>query len=131
MMTQGLIASREEIVAKLYPLWLVRQAKNAASKDDVAATEEIKNWLGLEGEDEVVDGEHDIRAYIKPVSTTTWDIREASAEVILALAAEGLLDVKNTAFNERRKNAPSLLLDMALKYRSEGENYQLRVEKKD
>jgi hypothetical protein len=127
-----LIESREDVVAKLYDLWLARQAKNEAAKVDAQLTEGVKNWLGLEGEDEIVDGERGIRAYIKEVgSTPTWDIRNAPDEVILFLAKDGVLTVNNTAFNSRRKNAPSLVLDDAIKYRQEGVNYQLRVEKKD
>jgi hypothetical protein len=63
-MTTELLATRAEIEAKLYPLWLARQAKNAALKDDNEMTELVKQWLGLEGEEEIADGEHDIRAYI-------------------------------------------------------------------
>ena len=126
-----LIESREDVVAKLHELWLARQAMNEAKKVDAKLSEGVKQWMGREGEDELFDGEHGIRAWIKEVKTTTWDIRTASTEMILLLARDGILTVNNTAFNERRKNAPHPVLDDALKYRHEGENYQLRVEKKD
>ena len=131
-MTSELIESREDVVGKLYDLWLARQAKNEATKVDTKLTEGVKQWLGLEGEDEIVDGERGIRAYIKEVGAApTWDIRTAPDEVILFLAKDGVLTVNNTAFESRRKNAPSTKLDDAIKYRHQGVNYQLRVEKKD
>lgn len=134
-----LIESREDVVTKLYPLWLARQAKNAATADDKAMTEAVKQWLGLEGEEELSDGEHGIRAFIKEVGAgVTWDIRTAPPELVLWLAQNGYLDVRTKKVDEDMKSAPTTqLLDLNAKvlnvpkYRFPGVNYQLRIEKED
>jgi hypothetical protein len=125
------LMEREGVIAKLYELWLIRQAKNAATKDDSFLTEQIKQWMGLEGEEELFDGEHGIRVYIKEIGAPNWNLTEAPDEVILHLAREGLLNVKNSDFDKARKNKPSTLLDRALEHKNDGVNYQLRVEKRD
>jgi uncharacterized protein YacL (UPF0231 family) len=125
-----LIASREEMVGKLHELWLTRQAKNEAAKVDSDLTEQFKMWMGLEGEDELYDGEHGIKAFIKEVKTSTWDITTASDELILWLAREGILQVSETKYRAAQKLKDDMHLNDALSYRNEGENYQLRVEKR-
>ena len=130
-MSNDIYIPREEAESKLLPILLARQAKNAAIKEDETNSEIVKQWFALEGEDELFDGEHGIIGYQKAVKRTTWDITRAPDEVILYMAREGLLDVKDRAFTERRTNKPSLLLDDAVSFRHEGETLQLRVEKKD
>jgi hypothetical protein len=134
-----LIESREDVVAKLYDIWLARQAKNEATKVDKTLTEGVKNWLGLEGEEEIVDGERGVRAFIKEVGAEpTWDIRTAPDDLVLWLAKNGYLDVRTKKVDGDLKNAPATqLLDLNAKvnnvpkYRFPAVNYQLRVEKKD
>ena len=126
-----LIASREDVVAKLHDLWLARQAKNEAARVDAQLTESVKQWMGLEGEDELFDGEHGIRAWIKEVKSPTWDVTTASDELILFLAREGVLQVSETKYRAAQKLKDDMRLNDALNYRREGSTYQLRVEKKD
>ena len=138
-MTTELLADRAAVVAKLNELWLARQAKNAATKVDSELTEQVKQWMGLEGEDELFDGEHNIRAYIKEVGAgVTWDIRTAPPELVLWLAQNGYLTVQTKKVDEDLKTAPTTqLLDLNAKvknvpkYRFPGVTTQLRVEKKD
>ena len=138
-MTGDIYISREEVESKLYDLWLARQAKNAATKDDKEMSDAVKQWLGLEGEDELVDGEHGVRAFIKEVGAgDTWDIRTAPPELVLWLAQNGYLTVQTKKVDEDLKSAPTTQL-MELnakvknvpKYRFPGVTTQLRVEKKD
>ena len=126
-----LIASREDVVAKLQDLWLARQAKNEAARVDAQLTESVKQWMGLEGEDELFDGEHGIRAWIKEVKSPTWDVTTASDDLILFLAREGVLQVSETKYRAAQKLKDDMRLNDALNYRHEGSTYQLRVEKKD
>ena len=126
-----LIASREDVVAKLHDLWLARQAKNEAARVDAQLTESVKQWMGLEGEDELFDGEHGIRAWIKEVKSPTWDVTTASDDLILFLAREGVLQVSETKYRAAQKLKDDMRLNDALNYRREGSTYQLRVEKKD
>lgn len=130
-MNDDVYIAREDVVAKLHELWLARQAKNEASRVDKKISDAMKKWMGDEGEDELFDGEHNIRAFIKPKKRATWDLMYAPAEVLVHLAREGLLDVKETPFHERRQNKPNVLLDQAVDFRHEGETYELRVERKD
>ena len=130
-MTSDIYISREEVESKLYPLWLARQAKNAATKDDKEMSDAVKQWLGLEGEDELVDGEHGVRAFIKEVKDPTWDVTTASDDLILYLARAGVLQVSETKYRAAKKLKDSHHLDDALNYRHEGATFQLRVEKKD
>ena len=126
-----LMESREDVVAKLHELWLARQAMNEAKKVDAKLSEGVKQWMGLEGEDEVFDGEHGIRAWIKEVKSPTWDVTTASDDLILFLAHEGVLQVSETKYRAAQKLKDDMRLNDALNYRHEGATYQLRVEKKD
>lgn len=129
-MPTELIATRAQIIDKLLTLKQTREAKNAATTDDKALTEEIKQWMSLNDESELFDGERGILATLKASSTTTWDIRTAPPALLARLAVEGLLTVNTTAFNERRKSAPATYLDDTLAFKHEGESWTLRVEKK-
>jgi hypothetical protein len=126
-----LMESREAVVAKLHELWLARQAMNEAKKVDAKLSESVKQWMGLEGEDEVFDGEHGIRAWIKEVKSPTWDVTTATDDLILFLAREGVLQVSETKYRAAQKLKDDMRLNDALNYRHEGATYQLRVEKKD
>ena len=126
-----LIESREDVVAKLYDLWLARQAKNSAAKVDTELSARVKQWMGLEGEDVLFDGEHNIMATIKEVKSPTWDVSTAPEDLIVWLAREGILLVNEAKFKAARSLRDRTLLDDALNYRHEGSTYQLRVEKKD
>lgn len=130
-MNDGLMPSRAEMVAKLYPAWQAREARNQANKDDALFKEQFLQWAGLEGETELYDNEHGIRAWKTESPRQSWDLRDASPDLVIYLAKEGLLDVKNTAFNQRRKDAPSQWLDLALKHRHEGVIEVTHIEKVD
>ena len=131
MTTDWMYVAREDVVARLHELWLARQAKNEAARVDAQLTESVKQWMGLEGEDELFDGEHGIRAWIKEVKSPTWDVTTASDELILFLAREGVLQVSETKYRAAQKLKDDMRLNDALNYRHEGSTYQLRVEKKD
>lgn len=130
-MSPALIEERAQIVARLYPLWLARQAKNEASRADAADTAVVKQWLGLEGERSIEDGEHGIVASLRPRKVTSWDTRKMPDELVLFLRDNGLLTVVTGAFDAARKAAPATLLDEANRYRLEGEEWSLMVEKRD
>jgi hypothetical protein len=49
--------------------------------------------------------------------------------VILHLAREGLLSVKNSDFETVKKNKPSVELDTAARFRHKGDSYKLMVKK--
>ena len=131
MTTDDIYIAREDVVAKLYELWIARQAKNEAAKVDAKLSEAVKQWMGLEGEDELFDGEHGIRAWVKEVKSPTWDVTKASDELILFLAREGVLQVSETKYRAAQKLKDDMRLNDALNYRQEGATYQLRVEKND
>ena len=128
-MTTDLIKTRAEVEALLQPLWLARQAKNAAAKDDEKFSAIVRQWLELNDGEALVDGEHDIRAHFQRRALPNWDIRTAPIDLILALRDLGLLDVRNSLFDKLRSEAPSMWLNMAVDYRHEGESWSLRVEK--
>jgi hypothetical protein len=131
-MTTDIYITREEVEAKLPALLLARTVKNASTKEDNELTAIVKQWMALEGEDELFDGEHGIRAWIKEVGTSpTWNVREMPDDLILFLAHDGVLTVNNKAFESRKLNAPDGRFLDAMNHRQEGVNYQLRVEKKD
>lgn len=129
-MTTNLLATREQIIGKLLLLKTTRDHKNAATADDKALTEEIKQWLQLNDETELFDGERGILATLKASSTTTWDIRKAPPELVARLAAEGLLTVNTTAFKAEQAKGGATYLDDTLAFKHEGETWTLRVEKK-
>lgn len=124
------------MVARIRDLYRIREAKNAATRDDRLLTDEFKQWMLLNydqldkdsrGNVYLEDGEHGVRVLLSPRKTTTWDLRTAPDAVILNLAREGLLSV-SSGFDRRRTDAPSVLLNQAMDYRNEGEDVVLRVE---
>lgn len=125
-----LIATRGDMVGKLWELKMAREFKSTATADDKRLTKQFKQWFTLNDESELFDGEHGILAALKTTATTTWDIRDAPAKLLARLAVEGLLTVNTAALNERRKSAPATYLDDALVYRHEGESLVLHVEQK-
>lgn len=129
-MTTDLIKTKAQIIGNLLPLKLARDAKNAATADDKRLTDETKQWMQLEGVDELYDGEHDINVTLKASSTTTWDIRKAPPELVARLAAEGLLTVNTTAFKAEQAKGGATYLDDTLAFKHEGETWTLRIEKK-
>jgi hypothetical protein len=138
-MTTDIYITREEVEAKLPALLLARTVKNASTKEDNELSAAVRKWMADEGEEELFDGEHGIRAYIKEVGAApTWDIRTAPPDLILWLAQNGYLTVQTKKVDEDLKSAPTTQL-MELnakvknvpKYRFPGVTTQLRVEKKD
>lgn len=129
-MTTELIQTRAEIEALLQPLWLARQAKNAAIKDDDKYSAIVRQWMELNEGEEPTDGEHGIRAYFQSRKLESWDLRTAPIDLVIALRDAGLLDVRTKTLAQLRKDAPSMWLNMAMDYRHEGASESLHVEKK-
>lgn len=128
-MTTDLIQTRAEIEALLQPLWLARQAKNAAIKDDEKFSAIVRQYMELNEGEEPRDGEHGIRAFFQTKKLQNWDLRTAPIDLLIALRDAGLLDVRTKTFDQLRKDAPSMWLNMAMDYRHEGSSDSLRVEK--
>ena len=75
-----------------------------------AATEMVnllKAHMQAEQVSEVIDGERQLRAYIQERTGWEWDLRGASAGILIALQESGLLKVDNALFEAMRKGAPS------------------------
>jgi hypothetical protein len=133
-----LIDEQAQIVSLLAPLLDAREAKNAASKDDEQFTPRVRqflelNWDSLDhnskGAPVLVDHEHDVIAYLASRKETGWNVSKMPDDLVVWLARAGLLTVATKAFDDRRKNDPDIHLDDALRYRTEGESYSLRVER--
>lgn len=133
--------SREEIVAELYGAYLARQERARANKVDDPFKERALQWANLEGESELYDNEHGIRFYITERPNYSWDLREASPDLILWLAKEGLLDVKTSALDKRNeeiskgtrayKPGEAMWLGLVQKHRIEGTSQVTHLEKVD
>lgn len=86
----------------------------AEADTDVA---QLKQWLQLEGRNELVDGEHNLRAWIHDREGWEQDLRGMPQAVLLELQEKGLLRFDNTAYEALRKAAPSVRLDEAAMFR--------------
>ena len=132
-----LIDEQAQIVSLLLPLFEARQAKNEATNDDKKFTPRVKQFLELnweqldhnsKGAPVIVDHEHDLLAYPTSSKETGWNVSKMPDDLVVWLAKQGLLTVATKAFDDRRKNDPDIHLDDAMRYRTEGESYSLRVE---
>ena len=120
---------RRTIVGLVGPLKMHREEARTHGRKADELAERVKQWLGLNGETEIVDGELGVRAYLQPRKTAPkWDVASMPDDLILALANAGLLTVSTAAFDALRKAAGSIQLDDANKYRMEGETEALMVE---
>lgn len=99
---------------------IVREHRQEAKRHTDAAegpAAMLRSYLQTEDVPELVDGERGLRARLQERSGWEWDLRNASAGVIIELQQRGLLRVDNAAFDALRKAAPSGLLDDAARYR--------------
>lgn len=124
-------AAREEseIVGLIARIFDLRATANLATKDAEPLAAQLRQFLELEGRDELVDGEHNLRAYLEPRSSTEWNVSRMPASVVLYLAQAGLLTVATKAYDERRKNDGAVELDDARRYRMDkaGSSYALQI----
>lgn len=99
---------------------LIREHRQQAKVHTDAATEManlLKAHMQAEQVSEVIDGERQLRAYIQERTGWEWDLRGASAGILIALQESGLLKVDNALFEAMRKGAPSTVLDDATRFR--------------
>ena len=124
-------AAREESVAVglIARIFALRVIANAATKDAEPLAAQLRQWLELEGRDELLDGEHSLRAYLEPRSSTEWNVSRMPPSVVLFLAQAGLLTVSTAAFDNRRKNDGAVELDDAMRFRMDkaGSSYALQI----
>ena len=125
-------AAREESVAVglIARIFALRVIANAATKDAEPLAAQLRQWLELEGRDELIDGEAELRAYLEPRSSTEWTVYEMAASTVLYLAAiPGMLSVNSAAFDALRKVSGAIELDEANKHRRliQGSSYALQI----
>ena len=115
----GAEAATEEarMVALLHDLYDMRATRNALGKLIDSHTAEVKQWMELNGRTELVDGEHNLHAWLHDREGWEWDLRNSPRDLVAFLQELGILRVDNTAFDAIRKAAPATLLDEAAKYR--------------
>jgi hypothetical protein len=124
-------AAREEseIVGLIARIFDLRATANLATKDEKPLAAQLRQFLELEGRDELIDGEHGLRAYLEPRSSTEWNVSRMPPGVVLYLAQAGLLTVDTKQFDLRRKNDGAVELDDARRYRMDkaGSSYALQI----
>ena len=122
---------RRQIVELLAPLQVAREESRVAGKRASDLGDRVKNWMLLEGENEVTDDERGIRVFLQSTTETTWDIEHMREEVVLELAKRGLLTVNTRAFDALKRTATNSLMDEADRFRMRGEGSpRLMVESK-
>ena len=123
--------------ALLYGLASYKQAVSQAEKDYLKtpfkmdadkASSELKKHMEEEGVEEMWDHERGAHATVTSRKNKEWDLRTAPDEVVLYLAREGLLTVREQSFRQRRIDAPSTKLDDAVKFKTEGAIPVLKTE---
>lgn len=125
------LAEERQYVELLRELRLQRAAKNTATKEDARLSGQLKQWMQLNGRDELCDDERGIRAHFQDRVTTDWDIRglaRNNPQALIELAAEGYLSGNTTLIDAARKSAPSSLLDELQRYRVPNVSTALMVE---
>jgi hypothetical protein len=123
------IQHESEIVGLIAQIFDLRATANLATKDAEPLAARLRQWLELEGRDELIDGETGLRAYLEPRSSTEWNVSRMPPSVVLYLAQAGLLTVATKAYDERRKNDGAVELDEARRYRMDkaGSSYALQI----
>lgn len=109
--------AESEAVALIALIHDFRATANEATRKAEPHTARLRQWLELEGRDELIDGEHSLRAYMEPRSATEWNVSRMPPGVVLYLAQAGLLTVSTGAFDARRKNDGAVELDDAMRFR--------------
>lgn len=110
---------RAAAVALLAPLHDARKRSNEAAREERKLADQLRQYLDALGVEELVDGEHELRAWFESRSNTKYDLRslaEAQPDVLVWAARNGLLSASHTAVNDARKRAPASELDTLARY---------------
>lgn len=110
---------RAAAVALLAPLHAARKRMNEADREQAALAKRLRQYLDALGIEELVDGEHELRAWYESRSNTKYDLRslaEAHPDVLVWAARNGLLSASHTAISDARKRAPASELDTLADY---------------
>ena len=109
-----------EQVAQAYAV--EKDAHTAQGRSLDGIRDRLKQFMGLENIDELVDGETGYGVELgEPTRATTWDVEHMPDQLVVHLAKRGLLTVSTRAFDALRKAAGSPVLDDAERFRMTGE----------
>ena len=103
-------------VALIPRIMVARTEKSTAERIDRDCSAQLKQYLDLEGLQELIDGEHNLRAYYEPRSAGKYDVRSMPDALVLWLARQGLLGINVTALRALKKAAPAIELDDAERF---------------
>ena len=125
---------RRKLIESLALIEGARATKNAAGRTDTKLSGPVKQHLEMNPDDELIDGESGISAWLEPRKTTSWDLRslaQRKPDLLVWLAHNGLLTVNTTAFTAIRTAGDAAELGDTEDFKIVGESTSLRIGKRE
>ena len=110
-------AARREHIELLREIYDLRSKANAATRAERGLTERLRQYLDLEGLNELSDDERGLVARLQEREGWEQDLRNMPADVLAALLAAGALRFDNKLVEALVEKAPTTAVGEALKYR--------------